>query len=128
MAVDRSIKTAVCACDGGARSALMARSVSGLHTSVNAEENERGEGVPARLGLGPEHESWMMMSGLVALCVLLAVALVVPPLFGARVAVITAVTAVLGILVICYIICVPRAFLRGTPATPACRHVHRGVH
>jgi len=95
---------------------------------VAAEENERGQRVLARLGLGLEHESWMMMSGLIALCVLLAVALVVLPLFGARVAVITAVTAVLGILVICYIICVPRAFLRRTPATPAGRHVHRGVH
>ncbi len=26
----------------------------------------------ARHGLGPEHESWMMMSGLIALCILLA--------------------------------------------------------
>ncbi|MDR7539809.1 MAG: hypothetical protein QN152_09830, partial [Armatimonadota bacterium] len=82
----------------------------------------------ARLSLGPEHESWMMMSGLIALCVLLAVALVVLPLFGARVAVVTAVTAVLGILVMCYIICVSRVFLRNTPAGHAGRHVHRGFH
>lgn len=82
----------------------------------------------ARLGLGPEHESWMMMSGLIALCVLLAVALIVLPLFGPRVAAITALAAVLGIFTICYIICVPRAFLRRTPAGPAGRNVHRGVH
>lgn len=82
----------------------------------------------ARHGLGPEHGSWMMMSGLIALCVLVALGLVVLPLFGAHVAAITALAAVLGIFTICYIICVPRALLRRTHATPAGSYVHRGIH
>ncbi len=56
----------------------------------------------------PDHENWMMMSGLIALCVLLAVAAVVLPLFGPRVASVTAVALVMGIVVICYLLCVPR--------------------
>ena len=62
----------------------------------------------ARLGLRPEHEAWMMMSGLVALCALLAVGLLVLPLFGPRVAALTAVGVVLLIFIICYLICIPR--------------------
>ncbi len=56
----------------------------------------------------PDHENWMMMSGLIALCVLLAVAVVVMPLFGPRVAAVTAVALVTAISVVCYLLCVPR--------------------
>lgn len=67
------------------------------------------QGMLARLGVRAEHESWMFMSGLLALCTLLVVAVIVLPLFGPRVAATTAVSLVLGIMVVCYFICVPRA-------------------
>ncbi len=54
----------------------------------------------------PEHETWMMMSGLLALCALLAVGLLVLPAFGPQVAGITAVLVVLAIVLVCYLICV----------------------
>lgn len=56
--------------------------------------------------LRPEHESWMMMSGLLALCALLAVGLFVLPAFGPPVAGITAGVVVLAIVLVCYLICV----------------------
>ncbi len=56
----------------------------------------------------PDHENWMMMSGLIALCALVAVAVVVLPLFGPRVASVTAVALITGIVVSCYLLCVPR--------------------
>jgi membrane protein YdbS with pleckstrin-like domain len=62
--------------------------------------------------LRPEHESWMMMSALLALCALLAAAVVVLPLFGPSIATVTAVGVVLGIVVVCYLTCVPRAVKR----------------
>ncbi len=62
-----------------------------------------------RIGWGPEHEMWMMLSAVLALCVLVVVAALVLPLFGPRVAAISAVGAVGAILVICYLICVPQA-------------------
>ncbi|MDR5694600.1 MAG: hypothetical protein QN198_01440 [Armatimonadota bacterium] len=62
----------------------------------------------ARLGLRPEHESWMMLSGLLALCTLAAVAVFVAPLFGSRIATMTAIALVVGIVIACYIICVHR--------------------
>lgn len=60
----------------------------------------------SRLGLRSEHETWMMMSGLLALCTVLVVGALVLPIFGPRVAAISAVTLVLGIVVICYMVCV----------------------
>ncbi len=56
--------------------------------------------------LRPEHESWMMMSGFLALCALLAVGLFVRPAFGPQVAGITAVLLVLAIVLVCQMICV----------------------
>lgn len=65
-------------------------------------------GVLARLGFRAEHETWMLMSALLALCALVVVAVLVLPLFGPRVAAMTAVSVVLGIVVVCHLICVPR--------------------
>lgn len=70
-----------------------------------------------RLRWRNEHESWMMMSGFLALCALVVVAVLIPPIFGAQVAGLTAVVAVTGIVLVCYLVCVPRALarLRGFP-------------
>ena len=57
----------------------------------------------------------MWMSGLIALCGLVVVALLVLPVFGPRVAAMTAVIVVVAIAFACYLICIPRAFAR-TPA------------
>lgn len=66
--------------------------------------------MPFPLGLRAERESWMAMSLLVSLCALLGVGLLVLPLFGARVAALTAAALILGIFTACYVICIPRAF------------------
>lgn len=84
-----------------------------------------GHGVPAlmaRLRLRAEHETWMMMSGLIALCALIVVGGLVLPIFGPRVAAITAVAVVSIIVVICYFICIPRAV-----AWLASDHLHGGT-
>ncbi len=80
----------------------------------------------ARLGLRPEHETWMMMSGLLALCVLLAVAILVLPLFGPRVAAATAVGVVLLIFIICYLICIPRVLKANGAVQHMARNASRG--
>ena len=56
----------------------------------------------------------MMMSGIVALCALVAVALLILPVFGPRAAAVTAIIVVGAIVLFCYLICVPRAFARNT--------------
>ena len=84
------------------------------------------QGLLARLGLGAEHENWMLLSGIVALCGLLAVGVLVLPFFGPRVAAVTAVAVVLGIFAACYVICIPGAFRRGWGADPAGRGSHPG--
>ncbi len=53
-----------------------------------------------------------MMSGIVALCALVVVGVLIIPLFGPRVAAMTAVIVVGAIVLFCYVICVPRAFAR----------------
>ena len=63
-----------------------------------------------------EHNTWMMMSLMLALCAVLVVAVLVLPLFGLRVAAVTAVATVLGIVVVCYLVCVTRATGRKRPA------------
>ncbi|MDR7451325.1 MAG: hypothetical protein QN141_05280 [Armatimonadota bacterium] len=63
----------------------------------------------ARLRLRAEDETWMMMSGLIALCALTAVGVLILPIFGPRVAAVTAVVLVSAIVLVCYLICVPRA-------------------
>ncbi len=69
----------------------------------------RVPGLMARLRLRAEHETWMMMSALLALCALTVVAVLVLPFLGPRVAAGTAVVLVGGIILVCYLICVPRA-------------------
>jgi hypothetical protein len=54
----------------------------------------------------------MMMSGLIALCALVVVAVLVLPLFGPRIAAVTAVSLVVGIVIVCYLVCAPRALAR----------------
>ncbi len=76
----------------------------------------------ARLRLRAEHETWMMMSALIALCALIVVAVLILPIFGPRVATITAVALVSFIVLACYLICVPRALAR-----PAPHHLHGGT-
>jgi len=61
-----------------------------------------------RLRLRAEHETWMMMSVALSLCTLLVIAVLVLPVFGPRVAAVTAASAVLGILIVCYLVCVTR--------------------
>lgn len=73
-----------------------------------------------RLRLGAEHETWMIMSGIIALCALIVVAMWIMPIFGPRVTAITAVIVVAGIVLACFLICVPRAFARDA------LHGHRG--
>ncbi len=68
-----------------------------------------GPGLLERIRLGAEHENWMMMSGLLALCALPVIGILVLPLFGARAAALTGLAVVLAIVGICYLICVPRA-------------------
>lgn len=75
----------------------------------------RGDGTSdlmARLRLRAEHETWMMMSGLIALCALIVVGVLVLPIFGPRVAAVTAVVLVSAIVLACYLICIPRALAR----------------
>ena len=83
-------------------------------------------GMLSRLGVGEEHENWMLLSGLIALCALLAVGVLVLPLFGPRVAAVTAVAMVLGIFAACYVICIPGAFRRWWGADPAGQGSHPG--
>jgi len=64
--------------------------------------------------LSGEHETWMWMSGLIALCGLAVVALLVLPFLGPRVAAMTAVIVVVAIVFVCYLVCLPRAFARAT--------------
>lgn len=85
--------------------------------------NHRTVGLMARLRPRAEHETWMMMSGLIALCALIVVGVLILPIFGPRVAAITAVTLVSGIILVCYLICIPRAFVR-----PMSDHLHGGSH
>lgn len=81
-----------------------------------------------RLRLTAEHETWMAMSGLLALCVLAVVALLVLPLFGPRIAAVTAVTLVVGILTLCYFVCVSRSLPHGRRAGPAGGEAPPGRH
>lgn len=69
-------------------------------------------GLMVRLWLRAEHETWMMMSGLIALCALIVVGVLVLPIFGARVAAVTAVVLVSAIVLVCYLICIPRVLVR----------------
>jgi len=79
-----------------------------------------------RLLLRAGHETWMLMSGLIALCALIVVAVIVLPVFGPRVAAVTAGVLVSAIVLVCYLICVPGALessassrLRGGPRRDA---------
>lgn len=50
----------------------------------------------------------MLTSTAVSLCALMLIAALVLPLFGTRVAAVTAAITVLGIIVVCYLVCVTR--------------------
>jgi hypothetical protein len=67
------------------------------------------------LRLRAEHDTWMMMSLMLALCAVLVVAVFVLPRFGLRVATVTAVATILGIVMICYLVCVARTTARNRP-------------
>lgn len=69
----------------------------------------------ARLGLRQEHDSWMMMGGLIALCALVVVGVLVLPFFGPQIAAATAVVLVATIILICYGICVSPKGARRNP-------------
>ena len=58
------------------------------------------------------HETWMFMSGIIALCGLVVVAAVILPVFGPRVAAVAGVAVVTAIVLLCYLVCIPRAFAR----------------
>jgi hypothetical protein len=59
-----------------------------------------------------EHETWIMMSAALSVCMLLLVAVLVVPVFGPRVAALTAALAVLSIFLLCYLVCVTRGTTR----------------
>ena len=52
------------------------------------------------------------MSGIIALCALVVVAVLVLPVFGPRVAAMTAVIGAVAIVLVCDLICIPRALAR----------------
>lgn len=72
----------------------------------------RTPGLMADLQRRAEHETWMMMSALLALCALIIVGVLVLPFFGTRVAAMTAVALVSIIVLVCYLICIPRVLTR----------------
>ena len=74
---------------------------------------DRAREMLRRLQHRTEHETWMMMSVALSLCTLLLVAVLVLPVFGPRVAALTAASVVLGIVAICYVVCVTRVPKRG---------------
>lgn len=71
-----------------------------------------------RLRYRAEHETWMMMSAALSLCTVLLIAVLVLPLFGPRVAALTAAVTVLGIVGLCYLACVTRVAAHGVRAWP----------
>ena len=75
----------------------------------------RVDEVLRNLRLRAEHDTWMMMSLMLALCAVLVVAVFVLPRFGLRVATVTAVATILGIVMICCLVCVTRATGRKRP-------------
>ena len=66
-----------------------------------------------RLHHRAEYETWIMMSVALSLCTLLVIALILLPLFGPQIAALTAATAVLAIVIVCYLVCVTRVTNRG---------------
>ena len=75
----------------------------------------RVDEVLRNLRLRAEHDTWMMMSLMLALCAVLVVAVFVLPRFGLRVATVTAVATILGIVMICCLVCVARTTARNRP-------------
>ena len=86
-----------------------------LRNGRPAVSEDRVDQILHNLRRQAEHNTWMMMSLMLALCAVLLVAVLVLPLFGLRVAVVTAVATVLGIVVVCYLVCVTRATGRKRP-------------
>ena len=78
---------------------------------------DRAREMLRRLRHRAEHETWMMMSVALSLCTLLLIAVLVLPVFGPRVAALTAASVVLGIVAICYVVCVTRVPKRGAVKT-----------
>lgn len=74
---------------------------------------DRAHEVLRRLRRQAEHETWMTMSAALSLCTLLLVAVLVLPVFGPRVAAVTAASVVLGIFTLCYFVCATRVAMRG---------------
>jgi hypothetical protein len=74
-----------------------------------AVREDRADEVLRNLRVRAEHDTWMMISLMLALCAVLVVAVLVLPLFGLRVAAVTAAATVLGIVVVCYLVCITRA-------------------
>ena len=74
---------------------------------------DRLEEVRRQLQRRVEHGASMMMSAALSLCTLLFIAVLVLPVFGPRVAALTAAAVVLGIVATCYVVCVTRVTKRG---------------
>jgi hypothetical protein len=66
-----------------------------------AVREDRGNELLRNLRLQTERDVWMITSLVLSLCAIMVVAVLVPPLFGLRVAALTAVATVLGIVSIC---------------------------
>jgi hypothetical protein len=75
-------------------------------------EEGRPEEMLRRLRHQAEHETWMMISVALSLCMLLLVAVLVVPVFGSRGAALTGALAALGIFLLCYLACVTRVTTR----------------
>ena len=87
----------------------------------------RVDEVLRNLRLRAEHDTWMMMSLMLALCAVLVVAVLVLPRFGLRVATVTAVATILGIVMICCLVCVTRATGRKRPRVRDLAERHRAM-
>ena len=88
---------------------------------------DRVDEILRNLRLRAEHDTWMMMSLMLALCAVLVVAVLVLPRFGLRVAAVTAVATILGIVMICYLACVRRATARKRPRVRDLAERHRAM-
>jgi hypothetical protein len=84
-------------------------------TGRPAVREDRVDEILCNLRFRAEHDSWMMMSLMLALCAVLVVALLVLPRFGLPVTAFTAKATILGIVMICYLACVRRATARKRP-------------
>jgi hypothetical protein len=100
------------------------------HDSRNgrpAVREDRVDEILCNLRRRAEHDTWMMTSLMLALCAVLVVAVLVLPQFGLRVAAVTAMATILGIVMICYLACITRATAHKRPRVRDLAERHRAM-